>query len=213
MRIYSSFIFPYLMDWGLSGSLFDSYRQEILADVQGSILEIGFGSGLNLPHYPSHVKKITVLDSNLGMRRLAEKRIQRSSIEVEVYQLSAEGLPMPDHSFDTVVSTWTLCSIQHLDKALQEIRRVLKPKGQFLFLEHGLSPDPSIQRWQNRLNPLQKRIGDGCQLTCSFDTLIPAQGFELIQLKIFSIPSLPEMMGTMYQGIATPTEIINGYST
>jgi ubiquinone/menaquinone biosynthesis C-methylase UbiE len=207
MRIYSSFIFPYLMDWGLSGSLFDSYRREILADVQGAILEIGFGSGLNLPHYPSHVKKITVLDSNPGMRRLAEKRIQRSAIEVEVYQLRAEELPLPNHSFDSVISTWTLCSIEQIEKALQEIRRVLKPQGRFFFLEHGLSPDPSIQRWQNRLNPLQKKIGDGCQLIRSFNTLIPAQGFDVIELKIFPVPSLPHLIGTMYQGIATPKKL------
>ena len=135
------------------------YRRELLAQARGEILEIGFGTGLNLPLYPPQVHKITAVDPNKGMLRRAQKRIQQAGIEVDQKVLDGERLPFADSMFDCVVSTWTLCSIERVDQSLREVYRVLKAGGQFLFLEHGLSPDPSVQKWQRHLNWLQMHLG------------------------------------------------------
>src|SRR3954449_7678697 len=164
MGIYSRIIFPRLCDWVLNDPRMAKLRREALADVGGEVLEIGFGTGLNLPHYPEHVRRITTVDPNLGMSRLARRRIARSGIEVDQRVLSGEALPFEDESFDSVVSTWTLCSIPDVRRALGEVYRVLKPGGGFVFLEHGLSDDPKIQRWQRRVNPIQRGLAGGWRL-------------------------------------------------
>ncbi|NJR44609.1 MAG: class I SAM-dependent methyltransferase [Hyellaceae cyanobacterium CSU_1_1] len=164
MGFYSNFVIPYCIDLAMSGSNLQQYRQEILKDVSGEILEIGFGTGLNLPHYPEQVTKITTVEPNLGMQKLARSRIEQSQITVDYKVVNGESLPMRDATFDAVVCTWTLCSIPLVEQAIAEVERVLKPGGKFLFIEHGLSQDPSIQVWQNRLTPIQKVIADGCHL-------------------------------------------------
>ena len=161
MRFYSQKIFPYLLDWSLSDSTFNQYRQEVLAKVEGEVLEIGFGTGLNLSFYPDAINEIITVDNNPGVHKLAQKRIDKSSITVDHRILSGENLPMTDNSFDSVVSTWTLCSIEKVEQAVNEIHRVLKPGGKFFFIEHGLSNEPSIQTWQNRLNPKHNVIAEG----------------------------------------------------
>jgi ubiquinone/menaquinone biosynthesis C-methylase UbiE len=128
------------------------HRQGLLAHAYGKVLEIGFGTGLNLPHYPEQVRKITTVDPNIGMNRLAQKRIEQSGIEVDQRILRGERLPFEDGTFDCVVSTFTLCSIEKVNQAVAEIYRVLKANGRYLFLEHGLSPEPAVQKWQRRLN-------------------------------------------------------------
>jgi ubiquinone/menaquinone biosynthesis C-methylase UbiE len=204
MGFYSQVIFPRLMDWSMAGPDMAKYRQEVLAQVQGEVLEIGFGTGLNLPNYPKQIQKITTVDPNPGVNQLAQKRIQESSIMVDNRVLSSEQLPMADNTFDSVVSTWTLCSIANVDQAIQEIYRVLKPGGRFFFIEHGLSEDPGVQIWQHRLNPIQKVIGDGCHLDRDIQTLIKKQ-FQDIEIEQFDMENAPKTLGHLYRGVATKT--------
>ncbi len=201
MGFYSQVILPRLLDWAMSDPAFAQYRQAVLANVDGDILEIGFGTGLNLAYYPHNIQNITTIDANSGMNQLAQNRIQASSINVEHQVINGECLPMADQSFDSVVSTWTLCSIAKVDQALAEIYRVLKPGGKFFFLEHGLSDDPKIQVWQNRLTPLQKIIADGCHFNRNIKALIEHQ-FESVTLEKFTIENLPKIASYTYKGIA-----------
>jgi len=204
MNLYRRIIFPQLLDLALSGERMERYRRQLLAHVQGAVLEIGFGTGLNLPCYPEHIRKITGVDPNPGMGSLARRRIASSPIAVDWQVADAQELPFPSQSFDSVVSTWTLCSIPNVAKALREIRRVLRAGGKLFFLEHGLSEDPQVQRWQNRLNPLQKVIADGCNLNRDMARLIREAGFRFEQLERFYMADQPKFIGYTYQGIALP---------
>jgi len=152
MSFFSQVIVPRLCDFLLNKSLLARHRRQLLAAAQGDVLEIGFGTGLNLPYYPKGVYKLTAVDPNPGMHRLAQKRIKQRGIEVDQQVLSSERLPFEDSRFDCAVSTFTLCSIEDVAQALREVYRVLKTGGTFLFLEHGLSPEPGVQKWQRRLN-------------------------------------------------------------
>ncbi|NJN56784.1 MAG: class I SAM-dependent methyltransferase [Leptolyngbyaceae cyanobacterium SL_5_9] len=201
MGFYSRVILPHLLDWSMSDSTLAKCRQELLADVQGEVLEIGFGTGLNLAYYPSHVRKITTVDVNLGMNAIAQKRIRNSGMTVENLVLNGESLPMEDNMFDSVVSTWTLCSIANVEQALQEIRRVLKPGGKFFFVEHGLSDKPNVQVWQHRLTPLQKIWADGCHLDRDIQAIVKRQ-FSQVEVRQFTPGNLPEIVTHLYQGIA-----------
>ena len=201
MRFYSQKIFPYLLDWSLSDSTFNKYRQEVLAKVEGEVLEIGFGTGLNLSFYPDAINEIITVDNNPGVHKLAQKRIDKSSITVDHRILSGENLPMSDNSFDSVVSTWTLCSIEKVEQAVNEIHRVLKPGGKFFFIEHGLSNEPSIQTWQNRLNPIQNVIADGCNLNRNIRSIVKQQ-FSQLNVEEYYADKTPKFMGYMYKGVA-----------
>lgn len=201
MGIYSKYVFPKIMDLALSGRIISHHRKEILSQAKGNILEIGFGTGLNLGNYPKTVKKIATVDTNSGMNSLAKKRIETSGIEVTQNLLTAEKMPFDGNTFDTVVSTWTLCSIPNVEQALSEIYRVLKPNGQFLFLEHGLSNENNIQIWQNRLNKIQNVLGDGCHLNRHITKLIEKYPWHFEQEKQFYIKDVPKIFGYMYQGI------------
>ena len=201
MGIYSNLIFPRLIDVVMSNPEMAKQRQDVLKDATGEILEIGFGTGINLQYYPEQIQKITTLDVNQGMNSLAKKRIEASKIQVDNRVLNSEQLPMADHSFDTVVSTWTLCSIAKVEQALKEIYRVLKIGGKFLFIEHGLSDKPNIQVWQNRLNPLEKIIGDGCHLNRNIQQLVENQ-FNSVKIKRFNLENTTEAIGYTYKGIA-----------
>ena len=177
-------------------------RKESLAGVQGEILEIGFGTGLNLPHYPEHVRQIITVDPNPGMSALAQKRVARSRITVDQRLFGGEALPFEGETFDCVVSTWTLCSIAEVERAVGEVCRVLKPGGRFLFLEHGLSADPGVQRWQRRLNPIQRRLGDGCRLNLDVEAVVRGQPFASVSVYCFEMERTPRTHGTMYRGVA-----------
>ncbi|NDJ25754.1 methyltransferase domain-containing protein [Nostoc sp. B(2019)] len=202
MGLYSRVIFPRLLDWSLSVPNLAKYRQELLADVTGEVLEIGFGTGLNLAYYPYSIHKITTVDVNPGMNALANKRISDSGIIVEQLLLSSENLPMPDNTFDSVVSTWTLCSIANVQQALQEVYRVLKPGGRFFFVEHGLSDKTSVQVWQHRLTPIQKVVADGCHLNRDIQKLVE-QHFDHVELKQFTPENFSDLMAHLYLGCAT----------
>jgi ubiquinone/menaquinone biosynthesis C-methylase UbiE len=202
MNIYSRLIFPSLIDQVMSGADFANYRRVVLAEAIGSVLEVGFGTGLNLAYYPvDKIDKITTVDVNAGMNKLAQKRVAASLIEVDYRVLNGENLPMGDDTFDTVVSTWTLCSIKDVARSISEIHRVLKPGGKFLFIEHGLSNEPNIQIWQHRLTPIQKIIGDGCHLDRPIRDLISRQ-FDKLDIQEFYNPNTPKIGGYFYQGIA-----------
>ena len=202
MGFYSEVIIPQGLEWVMSQPVFADYRRQLLAEVSGQVLEIGFGTGLNLSHYSENVAKLIAIDANKGMNRLAQKRIDAANIEVAFEILNGENLPMEDNSFDSVVCTWTLCSIRKVEKAIEEIHRVLKPGGKFFFIEHGLSEEDKVKVWQNRLTPIQKIIADGCHLNRNMEQLV-GNKFSNLTLSRFYAPNLPKFIGYMYQGIAT----------
>jgi SAM-dependent methyltransferase len=205
MGLYAKYIFPRLLDWSLGTPEFGQYRRRALAPARGRTLEIGFGTGLNLPYYPAAVTELTVLDSETMLRRRVAQRIAACPLPVTKMQLDAQGrLPFAEASFDSVVTTLTLCSIADTAPALAEIRRVLKPGGQFVFFEHGRSDDPDTARKQDKFNPLQRIIGVGCNMNRPIDRLIRAAGFQITQLDRFVLPKSPRLLAEIYQGSATP---------
>jgi ubiquinone/menaquinone biosynthesis C-methylase UbiE len=199
---YSQVIFPRLCDFLLRRPFLAEYRRQLLANARGNILEIGFGTGLNLPFYPGHIHQITIADPNVGMNRLAQKRITQTTIEVDQRTVSGERLPFGENSFDSVVSTFTLCSIEDVNQALKEVYRVLKPSGCFLFLEHGISPDSKVQKWQRRLNRLQMRLADGCRLDRNIRALVVSQPFSSVEIEEFYLEKSPKTHGYLYRGNA-----------
>ncbi len=203
MGFYSRVIFPGVIDFVMTTGQMKKRRSQVLADVSGDVFEIGFGTGLNLPFYPDHVKEITTVEVNPGTSRRAQKRIDESGITVHTNILNAESLPMDDETFDSVVCTWTLCSIENVDKALSEVRRVLRPGGKFFFVEHGASPDPKVRKLQDRLNSFWGIIGDGCNLNRDAEALIQDQHFEITSLDKNYMDKSPRFAGYMYQGVAT----------
>ena len=200
--LYSRLIFPWLCDFALDQPFVAKHRRELLSQVGGETLEIGFGTGLNLLCYPKAVRQITVVDPNPGMHRRAQKRLRQADIEVDKRLLSSEELPFEAATFDCVVSTFTLCSIQQVDRALAEVFRVLKPEGRFLVLEHGLSNEPSIQKRQRRLNGLQRLLGENCQLVRNIRELVMHQPFQSVELDEFYLEKTPKTHGYMYRGVA-----------
>ena len=202
MGIYSRLIFPRLLDLTMSGKELSSYRRSLLQSVEGQVLEIGFGTGLNVPYYGDGVTTLTALDPNEGMAAISTPRMQASTLEITLQIARAEALPMAAENFDAVVCTWTLCSIPNIEKALQEVYRVLKPGGKFCFIEHGLSPEPGVGAWQRRITPLQRRIADGCHLDRPMANLIEAV-FDQVELEEFYATDLPKLIGYFYKGIAT----------
>ncbi len=205
MGFYASYIFPRILDWSLGTPEFGKYRRLALEPARGETLEIGFGTGLNLPYYPGAVTKLTAIDSENMLQTRVERRIAACPIPVTKMQLDAQGrLPFDDHTFETVVSTMTLCSISDTTAALAEIRRVLKPGGRFVFFEHGRSDNPEVARRQDRYNPIQKIIGVGCNMNRKIDKLIEDAGFEVTQLDRFMLPKTPRLLAEMYRGLAAP---------
>jgi ubiquinone/menaquinone biosynthesis C-methylase UbiE len=203
MKIWSQWIFPHIMEWtARDNEELKALRSRALADCNGRVLELGIGTGLNLPHYPPEVRRIVAVDPNPGMARLARKRMQTLGIEVEHHQITAEQLPFDASSFDSVVCTLTLCSIPKVANALGEVRRVLRPGGQFLFLEHGRHPDERMGKWQDRLNPLWGRIFDGCNINRDMRGLVQGSGLELTALDNPVLTGVPKPVGYCYLGRA-----------
>lgn len=206
MSLYADHIFPRLMDRVMSTPPFQKQRQAALSHVSGKVLEIGFGTGLNLPHYPNTVTWLTAIEpGHLLAKRVAERSVNLA-MPVEIFRYRAETLPWEDQRFDCVVSTWTLCTIREPQRALQEIRRVLKPGGKFIFLEHGRSDDPKVARWQNILNPFQRLFACGCHLNRRIDRLIEEGGFSAEQLDRFVMEGVPRPGADMYRGVARPIQ-------
>jgi len=176
-------------------------RAAWIPQARGQVLEVGIGSGLNLPFYSREVEHIHGVDPSLELQRMARKRLP-TGIQIEFLPQSAEEqLPLADASIDTIVLTWTLCSIADPLKALEQMGRVMKPGGQLMFLEHGRAPHPGVASWQDRLTPYWKRIAGGCHLNRKVDELIIGAGFQITELKTFYLPG-PRPMTYTYQGIA-----------
>ncbi len=208
MSFYGTRIFPLFMDLGMKSRTFSIYRRELLYGVSGTILEIGVGTGLNFRFYPQEITRIVTADPNPGMHKKAQKRATKHRLEVEHHQVSAETLPFADNTFDVVISTWTLCSIPDLPKALSEIRRVLKPGGNFRYVEHGLAPeaDVSVRMWQHRCTPVQRVIADGCHLNRSISHIVEEAGFTHSWQRSGYAQGTPKMAGYMYQGVTSPNK-------
>jgi ubiquinone/menaquinone biosynthesis C-methylase UbiE len=179
------------------------YRQRVISTAEGRILEVGVGSGLNLPFYSEKADHVFALDPSPRLLDRARKEAGRARCPVDLLEGSAEAIPLQDHSVDTVVTTWTLCTIPAVSAALGEMRRVLKPAGRLLFVEHGLAPEDSVRRWQDRLTPLWKRIGGGCHLNRSITGLIEAADFRIDRLETGYMKG-PKPMTFMYEGRARP---------
>jgi ubiquinone/menaquinone biosynthesis C-methylase UbiE len=202
LGFYHHYIFPRVLDLAMASPQLRRPRDRALAPAQGRILEIGFGTGRNLTHYPPHVRRIEAIDPDLDLDRLSLPRIAHASIEVDFHHLDAEHLPFEDEGFDTVVSTFTLCSITDVVHALAEVRRVLRPGGQFLFLEHGRAPDHHVARWQDRLNAAWMPLAGGCHLNRPVRELVTGAGLELGPVQQYYLKRAPRFVGYLTEGRA-----------
>ena len=203
MSFYDRYILPRLLDLAMRNREVARYRSQVVPQARGTVVEIGIGSGLNLPFYGREVERLYGVDPSEELLRMAGKKASSMRFPVEFITQSAEALPLGNHCCDTVITTFTLCTIPDPRKALQEMRRVLKPGGVLLFAEHGLSPDASVERWQRRLNPVWKKISGGCNLDRKIDRLIDAGGFSAIELEN-EYAKGPRPLSYMYAGRAAP---------
>ena len=201
MNPWDRYVLPRLIDVAMRSDGIDAMRAEVVPRARGRVLEIGMGSALNLRHYGGEVTSVIGVEPSAELVLLAQRRIAGSRIPVEVLAQSGEQLPLPDHSVDSVVFTWTLCSIPDVYRALRETFRVLKPRGEVLFAEHGLAPDSSIQQWQRRIQPAWKTLTGGCHLTRATDRLLEDAGFRLQQLQKNYVEG-PKVAAFMYRGVA-----------
>jgi ubiquinone/menaquinone biosynthesis C-methylase UbiE len=201
MGFYARHFLPKVIDLAMRNKETTRLRAEWIPHARGEVLEVGIGSGLNLPFYSSQVQHVYGVDPSLELQRIArKKRVGRARVEF-LAQSAEDPLPLADASIDTVVITWSLCSIPNAPAALQQVKRVLRPNGSLIFVEHGLAPDPGVIAWQDRLTPFWKRITGGCHLNRKIDELISAAGFRITELKTSYIPG-PRPMTYTYQGFA-----------
>jgi len=203
MSLYDRWILPRLLDLVMRNQEVTRYRARVVPQAQGIVLEVGIGSGLNLQFYGPQVERLYAVDPSEELLRLARGRALAISLPVELFARSGEAIPLADHSVDTVLTTFTLCTIPDPLAALREMRRVLKPAGRLLFAEHGLAPDRSVRRWQHRCNPLWNRIAGGCNLDRKIDELIAAAGFQIVELTV-EYAKGPRPLSYIYAGSARP---------
>ena len=201
MGLYHEHIMPHLVNLAMRNRQLAPYRERTIRLAEGRVLEIGVGSGLNLPLYTDRATEILGLDPHPKLLAMASEK--PPSIPSKLIKGSAESIPLDDASVDTVVSTWSLCSICDVAAALAEIRRVVKPDGQLLFVEHGLAPENSVQRWQHRLTPIWKRLAGGCHLNRPISSLIQDAGFHIARVQTGYMPG-PKPMTFTYEGSARP---------
>jgi SAM-dependent methyltransferase len=203
MSFYDRHIAPRLIDWSCGGDIVTPNRRRIVPKAEGNVLEIGAGSGLNLPFYdPARVSHLCALEPDAAMRRLAEPRGADAPVAPDWLAASAEEIPLDDASVDTVLTTYTLCTIPRELKALSEVRRVLKPGGRLLFCEHGAAPDAHVRCWQDRLNGLNRCLGAGCNINRRPDWAIEFAGFELETLETGYLAGVPKVGGFTFLGSA-----------
>jgi len=201
MNLYERWILPPILDLIMRQKHLTKYRRAVVAAARGRVLEIGVGSGLNFPLYGKQVELVYGIDPSPRLLAIARRRAAASGVPVELLLGSATAIPLADNAVDTVVMTWTLCSIPDPLAALREMRRVLKPDGNLCFVEHGLSPEPGIERWQHRITPAWRRVAGGCHLDRKIDELIRRAGFNLTNLQVEYAPGL-RTMSYMYEGCA-----------
>ncbi len=202
MSFYREQVLPRFQDKVMNRKPTREVRQRVCAPLHGDVVEVGFGTGLNARYYPADVTKVFAVEPSAVCMRIAVPRIARSSVPVENAGLTGERLDLPSERFDAVLSTWTLCTIPDLDAALAELRRVLKPGGTFHFVEHGRAPDAKVARWQDRLEPMNKRVAGGCHLTRQIPDLIERAGFSIEHLDTYYFKSEPKPMGYTFEGRA-----------
>lgn len=203
MNLYERFLLPAFVTSACSCSPIDKQRQKIVPAAEGVVLELGFGAGLNLPHYDAaKVRQLYALEPSPGMIKRARDRVRSAPFSVEILTETAENMPLGPQSVDTVLVTYSLCTIPGAVSALESARRALKPSGRLLFCEHGLSPDQGVQRWQKRIEPVWKVVGGGCHLSRDIPALIAAAGFRIEQLDTMYLPKSPKWAGYNYWGAA-----------
>ena len=200
MSAYARFVLPRLVDFAMRRKRVRERRARLVPEAYGGVVEIGIGSGLNLPYYTSRVRRICAVDPSAELLAMAHKNAQRLSLDVELVQHSAERLPFRDASFDSAVMTWSLCSIADPLAALREVKRVLRPGGELFFIEHGLAPDPGVATWQRRLTPLWRPLAGGCHLDRRMAELLRAV-FPAVALETYYLEG-PRILTFMYEGRA-----------
>lgn len=203
MSWYEEKVLPRLINLACSSGPARKQREKIVPRAVGDVLEIGFGSGLNLPHYDQDkVRRIWGLEPSEGMRKIAAKPVAESDMEIKLIDLPGEEIPLEDNSVDTVLITFTLCTIPEVASALEGMRRVLKPDGQLLFCEHGKAPDASVAKWQDRLNPAWKTFAGGCNMNRDIPEILSTAGFEIQDDNRMYIPGI-KALSYSYWGAAT----------
>ncbi len=203
MSFYQERVLPHVINLAMRNRELLPYRERVISAAQGRVLEIGIGSGLNLPFYPKSVREIVGLEPSPRLISMAQRATSRCESAVEFIEGSAEAIPLDRGSVDTVVTTWTLCSIPRVAVALAEMRRVLRPGGQLLFVEHGRAPEQNIRAWQDRLTPVWKCIGGGCHLNRPIRQLIESADFSFLDIET-GYGTGPKPMTYMYEGRARP---------
>ena len=202
MGLYAEQVLPRFINVACGMKSSNPLRSRVCEGLHGHVVEIGFGSGLNIPFYPDSVTGVAAIEpADLGWK-LASKRLADSPVPVERSGLDGQSLPLPDDSCDTALSTWTLCTIPDAVAALHEVRRVLKPGGTLHFVEHGLAPDDKVQRWQHRLEPMQKRLFGGCHLTRPIADLLTRAGFTITEVDVFYEKGAPKFLAADSLGVA-----------
>ncbi|MCB0474293.1 MAG: class I SAM-dependent methyltransferase [Flavobacteriaceae bacterium] len=205
MKLYDKYILPKAIDWACSQAPYFKQREKIIPLARGKVLEIGIGTGLNLKYYdPGKVKHVTGVDPSEAVWRKGQINAQSLPFEFEFIIASAEQLPFEDHHFDTIVTTYSMCTIPDLHTAFQEFQRVLRPNGSLLFCEHGIAPDLSVEKWQHRINPVWKKFSGGCNLNRDIPYLIEHNGFKIIQLETMYLPGW-KPASYNYWGVARKT--------
>jgi ubiquinone/menaquinone biosynthesis C-methylase UbiE len=203
MGFYQDRILPHLINLAMRQKNLAAYRGRVIPAAEGKVLEIGIGSGLNLPFYTANVERVIGLEPSPNLLAMARDARRPHSLQVGFVEGSAEMIPLEAASVDTVVTTWTLCSIPNTTQALREMHRVLKPSGRLLFVEHGRAPDANVRWWQDRLTPIWKRIGGGCHLNRAIDSLIAGAGFRFGRFETGYMRG-PKPMAFMFEGSAHP---------
>lgn len=203
MAFYQDHLLPVLIDLTMRQQRLAAYRSRVVPGAEGRVLEIGMGSGLNLPFYTGKVQRVIGLDPSPRLLSMARKVLPRAAPPVEFIEGSAEAIPLDDASVDTVVTTWTLCSIPDAKRALGEMRRVLKRGGRLLFVEHGRAPDPNVRWWQDHLTPAWKHLAGGCHLNRAIGPLIESAGYQIEHMETGYMRG-PKPMTFMYEGSARP---------
>jgi ubiquinone/menaquinone biosynthesis C-methylase UbiE len=201
VSLYCTCVLPRLIDLVMRGKAEHGERAKLVPLASGIVAEIGSGSGLNARFFGDAVERVYALDPSLALWRLGRARLDAARVPVSFVVASGEAIPFPDHAIDTVLMTWTLCSIPDARAALHEMRRILKPSGRLLFIEHGRAPDESVRRWQERLNPGWRRLAGGCHLNRPIDTLIASAGFRIVQLER-GYGAGPRPFDYLYRGVA-----------